>query len=85
VDGDFGQWTMTLGWMVTLGWTATSGWPEIGWPVTLGSEVEGWRQGSSPETNVGRVDFFDFWKDPVLLIVFKFVYLYDVAYFNWML
>jgi hypothetical protein len=51
VDGDFGQWMVTLGWTTTLGWTATSGWPETGWPATLGSEVEGWRQGSSLETN----------------------------------
>jgi hypothetical protein len=62
VDDNFGQWTVTLGWMATLGWTATSGWPETGWSATLGNEGEGWRQESSPETNVGRVDLFDFWK-----------------------
>jgi hypothetical protein len=44
VDGDFGQWMVTLGWTATLGWTTSSGWSETGWPMTLGSEVEGWRR-----------------------------------------
>jgi hypothetical protein len=41
MDGDFGQWMVTLGWTTTLGWTATSGWLKTGWSATLGSEIEG--------------------------------------------
>jgi hypothetical protein len=70
VDGEFGQWTLTLGWMATLGWTATSGWPETGWPATLGSE--GWWQGNS-QTNetelLGWESFFFFFKN--IMRVFK--------------
>jgi hypothetical protein len=85
VDGDFGQWTLTLGWMATLAWTVTSRWPETGWPATLGSEGLAAGKVSRTKLSCWESLFFYFWKDPVLLNVFEFMHLYDVVDFNWML
>jgi hypothetical protein len=41
-----------------------------------------WR---SAAIGAGGRGLFDFWKDSVQLSLFGFVYLYDVADFNWVL